>query len=139
MVSSSIEILKTSQKLRGQFGFVLWEVMLALTIFSLVAVALTTALSNAVDASILLRDESQVRIELQNLLAETAATKLKLGKTDVDIGDGRIRYEREVSAVTAKTSRGQILPNLYSVRINAFWRSSGRDRSQQAELVVYQP
>ncbi|MBV9391272.1 MAG: hypothetical protein JOY96_05190, partial [Verrucomicrobia bacterium] len=109
MVSSYIEQSKTTQKLRRPEAFVLWEVMLALTIFSLVAVALTTALSNAVDASILLRDESQVRIELQNIMAETAATKLKPGKTDLDVGDGRIRYEREISALSAKTSRGQIL------------------------------
>ncbi len=49
--------------------------MLALTIFCVVAVSLTTALHQTVDASILLRDESQVRLELQNLLAETAALK----------------------------------------------------------------
>jgi len=64
---------------------------------------------------------------------------LKPGKTDLDVGDGRIRYEREISALSAKTSRGQILANLYSVRVNAVWRSSGKDRSQQAEVVVYQP
>ncbi|MBV9299923.1 MAG: hypothetical protein JO066_13205, partial [Verrucomicrobia bacterium] len=49
-------------------GFVLWEIMLALLIFSVVVVALTSALQQTVDASILLRDESQVRFELQNLL-----------------------------------------------------------------------
>ena len=41
-------------------GFVLWEIMLALMIFCLVTVALTTALHQTVDASILLRDESQI-------------------------------------------------------------------------------
>jgi type II secretory pathway pseudopilin PulG len=120
-------------------GFVLWEIMLALTIFCVVAVALTTALHQTVDASILLRDESQVRLELQNLLTETAATKLKPGKSVMLMGDGRVRYETEVRAVQAKTASGVPLPNLYEIRVQASWRSSGQDRSGHAELIVYQP
>ena len=76
-------------------GFVLWEIMLALTIFCLVAVALTTAVHQTVDASILLRDESQVRLELQNLLTETAVQKMKPGKSEVQVGDGRVHYEKD--------------------------------------------
>jgi len=113
--------------------------MLALTIFCVVAVALTTALQQTVDASIMLRDESQVRLEIQNLLDETAATKLKPGKSEVKVGDGRVRYEREIRAVQAKTARGDLLPNLYEIKVQASWRSSGQDRSQSAALIVYQP
>ena len=113
--------------------------MLALTIFSVVAVALTTALQQTVDTSIILRDESQVRLEIQNLLNETSVTKLKPGKSEVQMGDGRVRYEREVRAVEAKTARGVLLPSLYEVKVQASWRSSGKDRSESATLIVYQP
>ena len=88
-------------------GFVLWEIMLALTIFVVVAVALTTALQQTVDTSVLLRDESQVRLEMQNLLAESSSTKLKPGKSEIQTGDGRVRYEREIWSVNAKTARGE--------------------------------
>jgi type II secretion system protein I len=120
-------------------GFVLWEVMLALTIFAVVAVALTTALQQTVDTSILLRDESQVRLEMQNLLAEATSGKLKPGKTEIQTGDGRVRYEREIRLVKAKTERGEVLPDLYDIVIEATWKSSGRDRSDRAALIVYQP
>jgi type II secretion system protein I len=120
-------------------GFVLWEVMLALTIFAVVAVALTTALQQTVDTSILLRDESQVRLEMQNLLAEATSGKLKPGKTELQTGDGRVRYEREIRVVKAKTERGEVLPDLYDIVIKATWKSSGRDRSESAALIVYQP
>jgi hypothetical protein len=113
--------------------------MLALTIFCVVAVALMTALHQTVDASILLRDESQVRLELQNLLTETAAVKLTPGKSEVQVGDGRVHYEREVRAVQAKTATGVLLPNLYDIIVQASWRSSGQDRSDHAEVIVYQP
>jgi type II secretory pathway pseudopilin PulG len=124
---------------RTSSAFVLWEIMLALTIFAVVAVALTAALQQAVDASILLRDEAQVRLEIQNLLAETNSQKLKPGKTEIQTGDGRIRYEREILSVKAKTARGEVLPDLYEIDIRASWQSSGRSRSDTASLIVYQP
>jgi type II secretory pathway pseudopilin PulG len=120
-------------------GFVLWEIMLALTIFVVVAVALTVALQQSVETSILLRDESQVRLELRNLLTEAASAKLKVGKSEIRTGDSRVLYEKEVRAVKAKTARGEPLPDLYEIAIQASWRSSGRDRSDSAALIVYQP
>ncbi len=124
---------------RSSNGFVLWEIMLALTIFAVVAVALTTALQQTVETSILLRDESQVRLEMQNLLAEATSVKVKLGKSEIQTGDGRVRYEREIRAVEAKTARGEVLRDLYEIVVKASWKSSGRDRSDSAALVVYQP
>jgi type II secretory pathway pseudopilin PulG len=113
--------------------------MLALTIFCVVAVALTTALQQTVDTAIILRDESQVRLEIQNLLDETSAMKLKPGRSEVQMGDGRVHYEREVRAVEAKTAKGVVLPSLYEIKVQASWRSSGKDRSDSAALIVYQP
>ena len=130
--------MKTPRQ-RALKGFVLWEIMLALTIFAVVAVALTAALQQTVDASILLRDEAQVRLEIQNLLAETNSMKLKPGKTQVQTGDRRVRYEREIRLVKAKTARGEVLPDLYEIIIRASWQSSGRNRSDSASLIVYQP
>ena len=72
-------------------GFVLWEVMLALTIFAVVAVALTTALQQTVDTSILLRDESQVR----RVVPQTAVTNGELHKCK---GDGRRARRRRSTA-----------------------------------------
>jgi prepilin-type N-terminal cleavage/methylation domain-containing protein len=120
-------------------GFVLWEIMLALTIFCVVAVALTTALHQTVDASILLRDESQIRLEIENLLTESIAMKVKPGKTEVKVGDGRVHYQREVRAVEAKTAAGVVLPSLYKISVQADWRASGENRAAHAEVIVYQP
>jgi len=120
-------------------GFVLWEIMLALLIFSIVVVALTSALQQTVDASILLRDESQVRFELENLLTETVAQKLTPGRSPVTVGDGRVHYEKEVRVVQAKTAKGVLLPNLYEIIVQATWKSSGYARSDHAELIVYRP
>jgi prepilin-type N-terminal cleavage/methylation domain-containing protein len=120
-------------------GFVLWEMMLALMIFCIVAVSLTRALHQTIDTAVLLRDDSEVRRNLQNILAECSIIKLAPGKEDLEMGNGRIHYEREVSRIQPKNDRNQILPNLYQVTAKATWTAQNQSRSSQAELVIYQP
>jgi prepilin-type N-terminal cleavage/methylation domain-containing protein len=123
----------------GKGGFVLWEMLLALSIFSIVALSLTTALEQAAETARFLRQESQVRHDLESILAESSTTKLAAGKSDVPLGDQRVRYEREVASVPAKNSKGQPLDHLWRVTVRAHWQERNQSRSSQAELVVYQP
>lgn len=120
-------------------GFILWEIMFALTIFCIVGIALTSALHQAIDTSMIVRDEAQVRLELQNILAETSAEKLKIGKAEIKSGDGRITYEREIRAVQDKTAKGEQLTNLYEIIVLANWHVSGRERTDRSDVVVFQP
>jgi len=87
----------------------------------------------------IVRDEAQVRLELQNILAETSAEKLKIGKAEIKSGDGRITYEREIRAVQDKTAKGEQLTNLYEIIVQANWRASGRERTDRSDVVVFQP
>lgn len=123
----------------GKAGFVLWEMMLALMIFCVVAVSLTTALRQAIDTVILLRDDAQTRHDFENLLNEAAVIKLQPGKEDLVVGDGRIRYEREVVRLQPKTIHGELVPNLYDVTIRATWQAGGQTRTNQVRSVIYQP
>jgi type II secretory pathway pseudopilin PulG len=120
-------------------GFVLWEIMLALTIFCVVAVSLTSAVHQIVDTSILLRDEAQVRLELQNLLTESVTAQIKPGKSEVPVGDGRVHYEKVIRVIQAKTALGVVLPNLYEIAIQGSWKASGQERSAHAVIIVYRP
>jgi hypothetical protein len=124
---------------RRSRGFVLWEIMLALTIFCVVAVSLTSAVHQIVDTSILLRDESQVRLELQNLLTESATAPIKPGKSEVQVGDGRVHYQKEIRVIQAKTATGVVLPNLYEITVQGSWKASGQERSAHAGVIVYRP
>lgn len=138
----SLEGLRENRRISGsavQQAFVLWEMMLALMIFSVVAVSLTTALHQTIDSATFLRDESRVRHDLENILAESSVAKLKPGKDDLHVGDGRIQYEREVTRIQPRTERGELLSNLLQVTVRATWQSQGKSRSSQAQVVVYQP
>src|ERR1700747_3003564 len=100
-------------------GFVLWEMLLGLASFCVGAIALTTALQQAVDTVILIHDESEVRQDLESILAEASVNKLQAGKTAIFMGDRRIQYEREVVSLPAKNSKNQPVANLWQITVGA--------------------
>jgi type II secretory pathway pseudopilin PulG len=120
-------------------GFVLWEMLLALGIFCVGAIALTSALQQAVDTVILIHDESEVRQDLESILAEATVNKLQPGKMAIFMGDHRIQYEREVASLSAKNSRGQPVANLWQVTVRASWSARNRVRTSEAQEVLFQP
>jgi hypothetical protein len=120
-------------------GFVLWEMLLGLGIFCMGAIALTSALQHAVDTVILIHDESEVRQDLESILAEASANKLQAGKTAIFMGDRRIQYEREVVSFSAKNSKGQVVPNLWQVTVQATWTARNQVRTSEAQEVFFQP
>jgi type II secretory pathway pseudopilin PulG len=123
----------------NRHGFVLWEMLLGLAIFSMGAIALTTALQRAVDTVILIHDESEVRQDLESILAEASVNKLQPGKTAIFMGDHRIQYEREVVSLPEKNSKGQPIANLWRVTVRATWSARNQVRTSEAEEVLFQP
>jgi type II secretory pathway pseudopilin PulG len=141
--SASLHTARMSARSDGmkkrKCGFVLWEILLALTIFCIVALSLTTALQQAAGTARLLRQDSQVRHDLESILAETSMAKLAPGRSEVPLGDQRVRYERQIAPIVAKNSKGQPLDHLWRITVRATWQETNQSRSSQAELIVYQP
>jgi hypothetical protein len=123
----------------NRHGFVLWEMLLGLAIFCVGAIALTTALQQAVDTVILIRDESEVRQDLESIMAEASVNKLQAGKTAIFMADHRIQYEREVTSLPAKNWKGQPVANLWHVTVRATWLARNRVRTSEAQEVFFQP
>jgi hypothetical protein len=129
-----------ARQVRGRCsGFVLWEMLLGLAIFCMGAIALTTALQQAVDTVILIHDESEVRQDLESILAEASVNKLRPGKTAIFMGDHRIQYVREVVSLPAKNSKNQPVANLWQVTVRASWLAGNRVRTGEAQEVLFQP
>jgi len=120
-------------------GFVLWEMLLGLAIFCMGAIALTTALQQAVDTVILIHDESEVRQDLESIMAEASVNKLQPGKTAIFMADHRIQYEREVASLPAKNWKGQPVASLWQVTVRATWLARNRVRTSEAKEFFFQP
>ena len=120
-------------------GFVLWEMLLGLAIFCIGAIALTAALQQAVDTVILIHDESEVRQDLESIMAEASVNKLQAGKTAIFMADHRIQYEREVISLPAKNWKGQPVASLWQVSVRATWLARKRVRTSEAKEFFFQP
>jgi len=131
--------LAASRQRQTANAFVLWEMLLALGIFCMSAIALTRAVQQAVDTVILIHDESEARQDLESILAEASVNKLQAGKTSIFMGDHRIQYEREVISLSAKNSQGQAVANLWQVTVRATWSARNRVRTSEAQEVLFQP
>jgi type II secretory pathway pseudopilin PulG len=126
---------------RGRAGFVLLEIVMALGLFSMVAVSLTLALDQIAKTSKLARDESRVMRVLESVLAEVVhAPELKeITRTFESSADG-VEATAEVRKIRLFTKNKAELDKMFAIRVTA-WISDGRDRilERSMETYVYSP
>ncbi|MBI4024410.1 MAG: type II secretion system protein [Verrucomicrobia bacterium] len=120
-------------------GFILLEVMLATMIFGLVVVALAVCLRHAIDAAIEMQREAEIRLNLQNKLAEARQQRLKPGKETFDPDSTGIVYEIETRALNLRNEKKQVLHGLYGLTAQARWKTGKQEERREAEIYVYQP
>ena len=76
-------------------GFLLFEVMVGVTVFALAALGLAKALNSSIDAALSLQKESQIRLSLQSKLAELKAKPLNVAKVVTPPDANGVVYESE--------------------------------------------
>jgi len=128
--------MKLEKSKRGVF---LFEVILAISILSLVLLAFVSSLNKTLDAT---SDEQKllsIRHELNNYLAETQATPLKVERKNLGTDDRGVSYTREVKALKLTNDENVILDHLYLLTLTANWTDAGKPQQSKIEIYVYQP
>jgi type II secretory pathway pseudopilin PulG len=125
---------------RGKNGraFILLEVLLATAIFALVATALAISLNETIEASLRIRRDSAVRLNLESQLAEARAARLSPGKETAKPDDDGVIYEREVTALDLRNNKKQLLVGLLNVQITARWQENNRNETLSVQTYVLQ-
>lgn len=119
-------------------GMILLEVMLAILIFSLAAVSLAVALNESLDAFAQIRQESEIRLQLQSALAEAIGQKLTEGKETLQLGNGTVVYSREVTALKWKNQDQADVTNMYQIVVRANWQAGNNKMEREAMQYVFQ-
>ena len=123
---------------RGR-GFLLLEVMLATTIFCLVAVALMNGLGESADSMRRSNRESQIRLGLESRLAEAQAMPLQLGLHKEDPDGSGVAYEQQWEALQPVNQNKDVLSGLYKLTVRAHWTDRTVEESDEASIDVYRP
>jgi prepilin-type N-terminal cleavage/methylation domain-containing protein len=124
---------------KARRGMVLFEVIIALTIFSVVSLGLVVALDQSFGAAEDRNQADRVARGLRNQLTLLHAGPLAPGARDLpDDGSGTI-YNLEVDPVPMLDQRKQPLPGLYRATLSAKWKDGGQVETQSISELVYQP
>lgn len=118
---------------------VLFEVVTALFIFTLVAFSLVMALDSAFDAAM---DRNQIDMAirgLENQMELLHSARQLPGELDLpDDGTG-ILYHLSVAQEQMQDQKGQPIPNMFRATITATWKSRGQAQERDVTQLMYQP
>jgi type II secretion system protein J len=123
-------------------GFVLLEIIIALGLFSLVAVSMTQALDQVARTSKLARDESRVMRVLESVLAQVAhRPELKEGGDSFQSKADGVEAKASVKKIKLVTKNKSELDKMYAVQVTAWIDDGekGRLLERSMETYVYSP
>jgi len=122
-------------------GFALFEIILALALFSLVAVSMTRAIEEIAKASTSARQEAQVLRVLESVLAEVAhQPEFKSSSISFNPTADHIDASATIERVKLITKDKVELDHMFRIRAEA-WIQDGRTRrmKRSMETYVYSP
>jgi hypothetical protein len=120
-------------------GMVLFEVVIALTIFTLVAFSLVLALGTALDTAKLRNEIDAATRGLQNQLALIHRSPVfPMDKDLPDDGSG-IQYHLLIEPEHLQDQKKQTVNGIYRATITAKWKSAGQPEDRSVTELIYQP
>jgi hypothetical protein len=127
-------------RLRGR-AFILFEAMLAVTIFSLAVLGLGKCVQNCMRAEMLKDEDTIARRCLANRMAEVEAQAVDLTKSETteelkDAFAGMTLKQKRVE-IKRKNNNGQNIAGLFMVTLDLSWKSRGETQTRTLQFYVY--
>ena len=123
----------------NRHGYVLLEMIIALTVFAIVATGLASALHSSLDASNMLRRQASIRRGLEAILVESKAKpkrdEMRMTYRDEALG---VEFHSELEELKWINRRRQPVKDLYLLRAVAVDLRQGK-LNDTAEVYVYRP
>jgi type II secretory pathway component PulJ len=124
----------------GGGGYVLLELIIALTVFAVSVAGLASVLHSSLDSSNLLRRQAAIRRGLEAILVEAKAKpkreEMPIQYRDDDLG---VEYRTELEELKWINRRGLPVKGLYVLRAVAKDSRVSQPLNDSAEVYVYRP
>lgn len=124
----------------GRSGYVLLEIIIALTVFAVSVAGLASVLHASLDSSNLLRRQASVRRGLEAILVEAKAKpkreEMPMSYRDDGLG---VEYRTELEELKWVNRRGLPVKGLYILRAAATDLRASKPLNDTAEVYVYRP
>ena len=124
---------------KGQRGFLLLEVILALAVFSAAATGFAVALHQMAKAAGLAQNELRITRILDSALDETLSLPvLEEGTTTAPVGKSDIEMATTITLLNdLQNEDGAPLQEMYLITVTARWFESGESKERSAETWRY--
>ena len=133
---SSFRIRHSSFRPRG---YILFELVLAITIFSIAVLGLAKALNQSLDTANLLKRDHIIRVGMRNFFEEVRRKPLKEMSTSYMDTTYGITYTSTTEPVSLRTTSGSTLSDLYNLTIKATSEFNGVPEEATLSIYVYKP
>lgn len=127
------------RSLAGSAGYILLEVMLALSIFAIAVLGLARALNTTLEAGNIMNKDTAVRLGLRSFIEEQkrkAVSDMATTTTDDRLQTTYTSTVEPLSITIART--GQALTDCYRVTFTASYMAGPEQRNESVELWFYQ-
>ena len=120
-------------------GMVLFEVIIALSIFALVAMSLVMALDVSMDSAWRREKIEGALRGLENQMAQVHNTRLVPSENDVPDDGSGITYSVKIETAQFKDQKNVPLSGLYQVTVTAQWKDGTQEESRDLSELFYRP
>lgn len=122
-------------------AFILFEALLAVTVFSLAVLGLGKCVQSCMRAEMLKEEESLARRALANRMVEVEAQAVNLTSKESseelkDAFAGMTLKQKRVE-LKRKNEKGQNIAGLYEVTLDVSWKSHGATQTRSLQFYVY--
>jgi len=123
---------------RRRHGFVLLEVVLAIGVFAMAATGFVVALHKTDELAAMAQRELRITRVLDSALKEALSLPvMEEGTTTVALEESGIEIETLIESMEMENKDGQLLQDMYRIKVTAFWRENGQVRQRDAETWRY--
>lgn len=123
-------------------GYLLLEVMIAVTIFLIAVIGITYSLNSIMDTVAEIRQDRRISLQLESFMRVMRTERLKQGdgqRLD-STGDGTV-YTADIQPVTdLQTYKGETINGIWKVHIQAVYKDTHQEeRLKTYDILIYQP
>jgi hypothetical protein len=132
--------VRDRKSLNGKPGaYILFELIIALTIFSIGVLGLAQSLNASMEVANILNKEQRLRIGLRSFVEEVRRKPLnEMVTTLADTALG-VTYTSTVEPVSLTMTRGGTLSDMYNLRVIASYTVGNELREESVDVYVYKP
>lgn len=120
-------------------GYILFELIIALSIFSIGVLGLARTLNASMEVAQILNKEQRLRIAMRSMVEELRRKPLNEMATSITDAALEATYTSTVEPVSLKMTRGNIMSDLYNLRIVASYTVGTEQREESVDVYVYKP